>query len=262
MKTPLLRLGNKTRLTDKILPYFPHHRVYVEPFFGSGAVYFAKKKVSFSFLNDIDNEVYNLFQVVRTRKNELITACENTPVNEHLFKNWAKQPEGDPVWQAVRFLYISNLGLYGRGSTMRTGTGRQWENTINNLLNMTADFGGARFLNCDFRQVFNKIRLNAHLKPSDVFVYNDPPYIGTGNNYAANGGQTSGFRKEDTAELMDIQMSTGYKFAISEFEGPEILELARERALNVYRLASRHAIKKVRTEILITNYKPFNSLFI
>lgn len=31
----LRRIGNKSRIAHKILPYFPKHTCYIEPFFGA-----------------------------------------------------------------------------------------------------------------------------------------------------------------------------------------------------------------------------------
>ncbi|HBZ37548.1 MAG TPA: restriction endonuclease subunit M, partial [Balneola sp.] len=38
----LTRLGNKRALADKIIPFFPKHELYIEPFFGAGGMFFSK----------------------------------------------------------------------------------------------------------------------------------------------------------------------------------------------------------------------------
>jgi DNA adenine methylase len=45
----------------------PPHRVYVEPFFGSGAVLFAKVPTSHEVVNDLDGNVVCFFRVLRER---------------------------------------------------------------------------------------------------------------------------------------------------------------------------------------------------
>lgn len=67
----LRRLGNKKKLLPKLLPLFPNHSIYVEPFFGTGSVFFGKPKAKYNILNDLDSDVYNLFQVVMRKKEEL-----------------------------------------------------------------------------------------------------------------------------------------------------------------------------------------------
>ncbi len=42
MKTPITYYGGKQILTHEILELMPAHKIYVEPFFGGGAIFFAK----------------------------------------------------------------------------------------------------------------------------------------------------------------------------------------------------------------------------
>lgn len=42
MKTPLTYYGGKQKLAARIVTLIPEHRIYVEPFVGGGAVFFAK----------------------------------------------------------------------------------------------------------------------------------------------------------------------------------------------------------------------------
>jgi len=47
---------------------------------------------------------------------------------------------------------------------------------------------------------------------------------------------------------------------MAEFNNPFILNQAKERNLNVITIGERQNLKNRRTEILITNYKPKNTL--
>ena len=42
LRTPVTYYGGKQRMLNEILPKIPVHACYVEPFFGGGAVFFAK----------------------------------------------------------------------------------------------------------------------------------------------------------------------------------------------------------------------------
>lgn len=44
MKTPISYYGGKQRLAPIIVARIPEHDIYVEPFFGGGAVFFTKPK--------------------------------------------------------------------------------------------------------------------------------------------------------------------------------------------------------------------------
>lgn len=65
MKAVLKYPGAKNRLANWIVDHIPEHKVYCEPFFGSGAVFFNKEICYNEILNDLDDEVYNFFKVLR-----------------------------------------------------------------------------------------------------------------------------------------------------------------------------------------------------
>ena len=61
----LNRIGSKKVLASDYLALFPKHRIYIAPFFGAGGVFFQKPLSNHNFLNDIDEDVYNLFSVLK-----------------------------------------------------------------------------------------------------------------------------------------------------------------------------------------------------
>lgn len=66
MKRILNYPGSKWTLAAKIIEIMPPHKTYIEPFFGSGAVYFNKPSVQVETINDIDSRVVNFFKVCRS----------------------------------------------------------------------------------------------------------------------------------------------------------------------------------------------------
>jgi hypothetical protein len=55
---------SKARLAPSIVSLLPSHRVYVEPFFGSGAVLFAKRPATHEIVNDLDDALVCFFRVL------------------------------------------------------------------------------------------------------------------------------------------------------------------------------------------------------
>ena len=56
--------GAKNRIAGTIIGLFPdgyRNMTYVEPFFGSGAVFFRKAPSAVETVNDLSGDVYNLF---------------------------------------------------------------------------------------------------------------------------------------------------------------------------------------------------------
>lgn len=54
MNTILKYPGAKNRLAAWLLSFVPEHKMYIEPFFGSGALFFNKTPVYIETINDID----------------------------------------------------------------------------------------------------------------------------------------------------------------------------------------------------------------
>ena len=79
MKCVLKYPGAKNRIADWICEYIPPHEVYLEPYFGSGAVFFNKTPARIETVNDLDGNVVNYFRVIRERPQELMTQLEMTP---------------------------------------------------------------------------------------------------------------------------------------------------------------------------------------
>ena len=76
---PINYYGSKVRLAPWIAAMLSPHRCYVEPFFGSGAVLFAKPVSTHEIVSDKDATVVNFFTVLRDRPRELARACALTP---------------------------------------------------------------------------------------------------------------------------------------------------------------------------------------
>jgi DNA adenine methylase len=253
----LRRLGNKARIAQDIIKHFPPHRIYIEPFFGAGGIFFHKQRAKYNFLNDLDSDVYNLWNVFFNRREELIEAIELMPYHEDLFQHWRHNKETEPIRKAIRFLMLSNFGYMGKPDNLHFPDA----DSKTQLLNLSKKIlieKGCSFMNCDFRKVFKSLAIIEYEKrkrPESTFIYCDPPYLTTTNNYQDS------FTEQDTTDLFTMCIESKAKFAISEFDNPFVLDLANKHNLNVITIGERQAMKARKTEILITNYSLNNTLF-
>lgn len=85
MRTVLKYPGAKNRIAKWICEYIPPHGVYLEPFFGSGAVFFNKEPAKIETINDLDDDVVNYFEVIRDKSDELIAALKISPYYHSAF---------------------------------------------------------------------------------------------------------------------------------------------------------------------------------
>lgn len=65
-------IGGKKVLRPYIVPMIPGDiSTYVEPFFGGGAIYFARERwAPCEIINDLNDEIINLYRVVKERGEE------------------------------------------------------------------------------------------------------------------------------------------------------------------------------------------------
>lgn len=248
----LRRNGNKSQLAHLITPHFPEYKIYIEPFFGAGGMFFNKPKAKYNFLNDLDDDVFNLFQVVKNNRQDLYDYVEKMPIHQSLMKFWKKNKEEDPIWKAVRFLFISNFTYLSKGYNVKFTADNSKELLLSRIEPTFEYIKDARFMNVDFRKVLPMISFgdeSALCKRADSFIYADGPYYKTDGWYTNNHNE-----EQDIIDNIDIMTKSGIRFGMSEFDDPFILELAKERELNVITIGERRNLKNRRTEILITNY--------
>ena len=207
-----------------------------------------------NFLNDISSDVFNVFNVWKNHRNELKKAIEQTPMDENLFKFWKVNNEIDPVQKAVRYLFLSNLSLYNKGFTFKFNPGMHDKLILlDNIMNdcYFKFLNNSYFSNKDFRD-FIGMFYNKNNSDS-VFIYCDPPYLGT-ESYDDT------FIEKDSFDLFECLEKTNLRWAMSEFEHPFISAQVKDRKLNVTEIGERKNIHNVKMELLITNYKVYSQI--
>ena len=182
---PILRYpGAKWWVANWVLDNMPPHEGYLEPYFGSGAVFFGKPKSPREVINDLDGDVVNFFRVCRKNPDALARTLSLTPWAREEYQQAIDGPAADAVERARRFVvrYWMSYGSCPRpGSGWRHTTGKrhhtgpdypmQWQH-LPDLVQQAAD----RLLAA---QIENKPAVEviaAHNGP-DVLIYADPPYL-------------------------------------------------------------------------------------
>lgn len=190
LSRPVLRWhGGKWLLAPWIMGHFPAHRVYVEPFGGAASVLLRKKRAYAEIYNDLDDEVVNLFTVLRDEaaSQRLQQLLELTPFARTEFELVWEACE-EPVERARRLIARSFMGFgsnahsdMGRGhkttgfraSSMRSGTtpARDWENYPDGLMAIVKRLRGVIIERRPAVQV-----MQSH-DSAETLHYVDPPYL-------------------------------------------------------------------------------------
>lgn len=131
MKALMKYPGSKWGSADWIISHFPEHHSYLEPFFGSGGVFFNKPRSDIETINDLDGEVVNLFKQIRNDPERLAREIYFTPYSREAYEMaYQKEPEND-LEKAVLFLHapkhgprVQDTGRESRVETGRSGKGK------------------------------------------------------------------------------------------------------------------------------------------
>jgi DNA adenine methylase len=245
----LNREGNKALIAEVIHSYFPKDiTTYIEPFFGGGGMFFNIPKYRYSIINDNDNNVINLMNVCKDSANELIERFEALPHSEVLFRQYKQEPQAeDNTENAVRFLYLTNYSLYSQRGTFRIGAGNQKRITLANIPVVSELLKDTCIANCDYRKFIKNIAAKDRSAKKLMFIYCDPPYLGTTSTY-------NKFSGKDTIELIECLNEKNIRYAISEFLSPFIENIAKQYNLNLVVIGERRNVNNRRVEILLLNY--------
>lgn len=117
-------IGGKTRLAADIVPLFPPHTCYVEPFAGAAGILFAKEPAKAEILNDINGELVNLYRVVQHHLEEFVRQFKWALTSRQIFE-WQKitRPETlTDIQRAARFYYLQRNCFGGKVVGQNFGT--------------------------------------------------------------------------------------------------------------------------------------------
>lgn len=166
-----------------IVNQMPEHEVYLEPFFGSGAVLFNKPAARIETVNDLDGNIVNLFKVIREQPEALARAVELTPYSRQEYYQAFELLESDlSELERARVFLVRCWMARGGKTSDRTG----WRHNIDTVtVNALPDWIGLphAILEATNRlkkaQIENQdaVTLIERYNRQDCLIYADPPYL-------------------------------------------------------------------------------------
>ena len=190
MKAVFRYPGSKWSIAQWIISHFPdgyENLVYLEPFAGSGAVFFSKKPSVVETINDLDSDIVNLFRVLREQPDELKRQLALTPYSREEY-NLSFEPCDEPVEKARRYMVKTTQAI---GAKLAGNSKCGWRNHKQMRIGGTVcKWGGItetideaasrlRGSTTNLVQIEHKDALEVIKKynSSDVLMYLDPPYV-------------------------------------------------------------------------------------
>lgn len=118
-------MGGKRRLAKHLIPLFPQHTCYVEPFAGGAAVFFLKPtRAKAEVLNDINGELVNLYKVVQHHFDEFVRQFDFALTSRAQFAAFQAIPLDTmtDIQRAARFFFLQHTAFGAKPSGQNYGT--------------------------------------------------------------------------------------------------------------------------------------------
>lgn len=244
-------MGGKRRLAKHILPEFPSHECYVEPFAGAAAIFFMKEPAKVEVINDVNSDLVNLYRVVQHHLEEFVRQFKWALISREIFKWLDDTPVHTltDIQRAARFYYLQQM-TFGAKVTGRTfGTATTTPPKLNLLrLEETLSQAHLRLSRVYVEHLDWQACIEKYDRPHTLF-YLDPPYWET-----AGYGNEFGF--EQYERMAELARTVKGKMVISINDHPDI-----RRAFSGFRMKEvslRHTVGgregKQAGELIIFNW--------
>lgn len=264
---PLKWHGGKSYLAKQIIDLFPPHTHYVEPYFGGGAVLFAKPvewiEGHSEVVNDIYRELTNFWRVLQQTPDRMLRALWATPFSAEEFDAACQiKADEENVRRATAFFIRYRQSRQGLGKDFATlsrnrtrrGMNEQasaWLSAIEGLPEAHERLKRVVILNDDACKVIKQ------QDGPETFFYCDPPYLHdtrrTTSDYEYE------MAPEQHEELLKTLGQIGGKFLLSGYpsemyQGAAELYGWRCTEIEIDNKASGKKTKDKKTECLWRNY--------
>jgi DNA adenine methylase len=252
-------LGGKRLLAKTIIPLFPKHEMYCEPFSGSATILLEKEPSTREVLNDINSDIVTLFRVVRNHLKEFISKVEWLL---HSREEFDRLKAMDPslltdIQRSVRVYYLLKAGYAGKISNPYLGVSRKASGGKDkplsiyrieeSLYEIRRRLEAVTIENLPYQECI------ARYDSNETLFYLDPPYFHHESDYGKGI-----FNKDDFQRLKDLLKAIKGKFVMSINDVPEVRKIfsdfrSLQKKIN-YSAGSHHGSGKEASELIIMSF--------
>jgi DNA adenine methylase len=211
--------GSKWSLAAEIVGHFGEHYHYIEPYFGSGAVFFTKNPSPHELINDTNKLVVNFFRTLRDRTDDLIFALEATPWSREEYDHSHILTGNDledarrfvvRIWQAHASDLAKKTGWKNRGSKQKArGMSDRWSRVPNELVDLAMRLQHAEI------ECRPALDLMKRFATPDTLIYADPPYLMETRTQKMYAEETS---VDDHVEMLEVLAAHPGHVVLSGYE--------------------------------------------
>lgn len=257
--------GSKWRIVDKLVELIPPHHTYLEPYLGSGAVFFRKAPSDIETINDLDWDVVNLFQCIREDSEKLARLIMTTPYSRQMYDDAYKSDPivemmlgADRFHKACQFLVRCWQGHGFRSNGYKVG----WKNDVQGRERMYALWNWyrlpewvieiAEWLRRVQIECSPAIELMERYDYENVFMYLDPPYL-LGTRSGKQKQYKHEMSDEDHEEMLQKAITSKAKIMISGYASEMYDDMLAGWRRKEFRSHAEMGSK--RTEVVWMNYE-------
>lgn len=233
MRTPITYYGGKQTMAKTIIQMMPRHKVYCEPFFGGGAVFFAKPKSYLEAINDTNDRLVTFYRQVKDNFDELQKMVQETLDAESEYKRAREiynqsRPASDTetawaMWMVTNFSYSGSP----RGG-WKWDNGNAGSHTGIYMKRRREEFCGWLKERLSEVQISCRDALDviSQRDTTDTLFYLDPPYP------MADMKHYSGYTFKNLEELLRLLTTIKGKFILSNYASPILKEFTNKQRWN------------------------------
>jgi len=245
LSSPLCRVGRKKPIQHIIMSVSPKQfNKYVEPFVGSGDIYFEMNLDPSipAVINDLDTEIATAFKILKSNPSiDNIERFKNKSLED--VRSFMKQSHSSPIDKLAKIIYDLCATFGGTAQGSKIYKNPNIEPKLRKIPMYAEYMKNTKVLNQDYKSV---IKSN---DSKDTYFYLDPPYESSKGLYAK-----SDFNYE---ELAGVLSKVKGKFVLSLNDSPNIRNIFKQfkiRGLRVEGGGTQDLGAKTRKEVIIKNF--------
>lgn len=261
MKTPISYYGGKQQMLSAILPKIPpQHKLYVEPFFGGGAVFFGKKPSEAEVVNDINHRLMTFYRALKYDFDDLNGKVDETFHSRAQHRDSGAEYDAgkelikDPLSMAWAVWIQTNMSFGSQiGSGFGYDRGGKCALKLHNKKNTFTEAYQERMKKVTI-ECYDVLKVIKAYDTPDTFFYLDPPYV------SSNQGNYAGYTEEHFRALLEACAGMQGKFLLSSYPEKILRDYRKEYNWKAedhektLAVDGRRKEKKTKVECLTWNY--------